>query len=104
MRTSSSAGVIKPEKVSRAWASRSAGKAVVAPGLAQSRRGAGDVAAREQRPRQREMPFGGVRRLGPEEIDDGLRIDAVAATSPLRPAAASSSMPGQLGLAVMNAA
>ncbi len=50
-------------------------KAVAAPSLAQCRCGAGDVAACEQRPRQREMPLGGVRRLGPEEVDDGLRLD-----------------------------
>ena len=52
-----------------------AGKAVTAPGLAHRRRGAGNIAAREQRPRQCKATFGGVRRLGAEEIDDGQRVD-----------------------------
>ena len=67
MRAASSAGVIRPAKVSRACVFEIAGKAVIAPSLAYRRRGAGDVALREQRACQREMAFGGVRRLGGEE-------------------------------------
>ena len=44
------------------------GKAVIAPGLAHRRRSAGNVAAREQRARQREAAFGGVRLFGAEKI------------------------------------
>ena len=54
-----------------------AGKAVAAPGLAHRRRSAGNVAARKQRARQRKATFGGVRRRGTEEIDDGQRVDAL---------------------------
>ena len=52
-------------------------EAVVAPCLAERRRGAGAVALRHKRLGQREMPFDGVRRLGAEEADDRLRVDAL---------------------------
>ena len=49
---------------------------VAAPRLAQRGRGAGAVALRHQRARQREMSFDGVRRLGAEEADHRLRVGA----------------------------